>query len=101
MKANDIYDVTAELEREFGPVGSEGWKKAVEEAWDEYNAHILLEARKEAGMTQSEVAEKIGVSKAYISRLERAQITPSVTTFSKILNACGMRLEIVRTVAQL
>lgn len=100
MRTNDIYDVTAELEREFGPAGSESWNKAVEKAWDEYNAQVLLDARKEAKMTQSEVASKIGTTKAYISRLERGKITPSITTFTRVLNACGMRLEVVRTVAQ-
>lgn len=96
MKANEIYDVTTELEREFGAQGSESWKKAVEQAWDEYNAQILLDARKGAKMTQTEVAEKIGATKSYISRLEHGQIIPSVTTFYRILNACGMKVEVMK-----
>ena len=94
MQANDIYDVTADLEQEFGPVGSEGWNKAIEKAWEEYNAEILLEARKKAGMTQSQVAAKIGATKSYISRIERGLIVPTVASFYRIVAALGMQVEI-------
>ena len=94
MKANDIYDVTADLEQEFGPVGSQGWNKAVEKAWEEYNADILLQARKKAGMTQSEVAKRIGATKSYISRIERGKIVPTVASFYRIVSALGMQVEI-------
>lgn len=94
MKANNIYDVTADLEREFGPVGSEGWNRAVEKAWEEYNAEILLMARKKAGLTQSQVAERIGATKSYISRIERGLIVPTVASFYRIVSALGMQVEI-------
>ena len=94
MKANDIYDVTADLEQEFGPFGSQGWNKAVEKAWEEYNADILLQARKKAGMTQSEVAKRIGATKSYISRIERGKIVPTVASFYRIVSALGMQVEI-------
>ena len=94
MKANDIYDVTADLEQEFGPVGSQGWNKAVEKAREEYNADILLQARKKAGMTQSEVAKRIRATKSYISRIERGKIVPTVASFYRIVSALGMQVEI-------
>lgn len=94
MQATDIYDVTADLEQEFGPVGSDGWNKAIEKAWEEYNAEILLEAHKKAGMTQSQVAEKIGATKSYISRVERGMIVPTVASFYRIVAALGMQVEI-------
>ena len=101
MRADDFYDVDAELARELGPVGSRTWEHAVNKAWDEYNAAILLESRKEAKMTQAAVAEKIGATKSYISRIERGQIVPTVSTFYRIIHALGMRVEIVRPVSSL
>lgn len=99
MKANShLYDVSAELEREFGPIGSEGWNKAVEKAWEEYHAEILLEARKNARMTQAQVAERIGVTKSYISRVERGKIVPTASSFFKIANALGYSVELVPSV---
>ena len=54
MKENEmIYDISKELEQEFGPKGSASRKAAEDKAWEEYNAQILLDARKNAGLTQS------------------------------------------------
>lgn len=54
-----IYNVSEELNRTFGAPGSERRKEAENQAWEEYNAQILLDARKESGMTQSELAARI------------------------------------------
>lgn len=95
MKEKDlIYDVSAELEREFGPRGSAGRKAAEDKAWEEYNAQILLDARKNAGLTQQELAERIGANKGYISRLERGLTIPTVSTLYRIASAMGLTVEL-------
>lgn len=44
MKKKEVlYDVSAELERDFGPKGSENRRIAEEEAWEEYNAQIRVD----------------------------------------------------------
>ena len=45
------YSVSEELNQFFGAPGTESRRKAEEQAWEEYNAQILLDARKESGMT--------------------------------------------------
>ena len=55
-------------------------------------------ARKEAKVTQSELAERINVTKSYISRIEKGVMTPSVATFYRIMNALGMRVEVVKPI---
>ena len=50
-KKNEIYDVSAELAREFGKVGTQSREEAKAKAWEEYNAQILLDARKNARLT--------------------------------------------------
>ena len=89
-----IYDVSAELEQEFGPRGSESRKAAENKAWEEYNAQILLDARKNAGVTQQELAERIGANKGYVSRLERGLTIPSVSTLYRIAAAMGLVVEL-------
>ena len=61
---------------------------------DMYNAQILLDARKNAGLTQAELAQRIGADKGYISRVERGLTIPTVATLYKIAAAMGMTVEL-------
>ena len=88
------YNVSEELNSTFGAPGTESRRLAEDQAWEEYNAQILLDARKEAGMTQSELAEKIGTDKSYISRVERGLTIPSISTFYRMVSAMGLTVEL-------
>lgn len=94
MNKNDIYDVNAELDRELGAIGTPQRDAAIAQAWEEYNAQILLDARKNAGLTQAELAERIGADKSYISRVERGLTIPSIATMYKIVAAMGLTIEL-------
>ena len=56
----------------------------------------LLKARQKAGLTQAQVAERMGTQAPAVARLERALATgrhsPSVATLRKYDKACGKRL---------
>ena len=90
----DIYDVSALLDEELGKAGTPERKMNTDRAWEEYNAQILLDARKNAGLTQAELAERIGAEKGYISRIERGLIVPSVSTLYRIASAMGLTVEL-------
>lgn len=100
METNNhqINDYSAVLERKYGKSGTTERAMFDEEAYAFYTSQILLDARKEAKMTQSELAERINVTKSYISRIEKGLITPSVATFYRIMNALGMRVEVVKPI---
>ena len=57
---------------------------------------ILLKARHEAGLTQAQVAERMGTQPPAVARLERALATgkhsPSLATLRKYAHACGKKL---------
>ncbi len=95
---NVIRDYTPVLEATFGKIGSPEWEKSIEEAENFYTGQMLRDTRREARMTQSELAEKLHVTKSYISRIENGLITPSVTVFYRIIEALGMRVEIVKPI---
>lgn len=95
-KEKMITDISAELDKEFGKPGTPERTQFEEEAYAFYTSQILLDARKEAKITQTELANRIHVTKSYISKIENGLITPSVATFYRIMNALGMRIEIVR-----
>lgn len=92
--SKDIYDVSALLDEELGAMGTPERQKNIDKAWEEYNAQILLDARKNAGLTQAELAERIGADKGYISRIERGLIVPSVSTLYRIASAMGLTVEL-------
>lgn len=73
-----------------------GFKGAYEEFEKEYVlVRELLAARVRSGLTQEEVAERMGTTKSAVSRLEAAgKHAPSVTTLKKYAHAVGCRLEI-------
>ncbi|HEY0296006.1 MAG TPA: helix-turn-helix transcriptional regulator [Bordetella sp.] len=58
----------------------------------------ILKARAEAGLTQAQVAERMGTKAPAVARLENALITgapsPSLNTLRKYAAALGKRLEI-------
>ena len=45
---NMLTDISAELENEFGHQGTPERESAIAQAWEEYNAQVLLDARKNA-----------------------------------------------------
>lgn len=76
-------------------------RRGFSEAWDsleeEYAAlGALLNARKTAGLTQEELATKMGTTKSAISRLESSlrneKHSPSFATLKKYAHACGKKL---------
>ena len=56
----------------------------------------LLKARHEAGLSQAQLAERMGTQAPAIARLERSLATgkhsPSLATLRKYAQACGRRL---------
>ena len=56
----------------------------------------LLKARQDAGLTQAQVAERMGTHAPAVARLERSLATgkhsPSIATVRRYLKACGKKL---------
>lgn len=57
---------------------------------------MLKEARKEANMTQDELAEKLGTKKSYISRLENGKCDIQLSTLYRIFEfGLGRRVNLL------
>lgn len=54
----------------------------------------MLDARKSAGLTQKELAERTGIAQADISRLENGNANPSLRTLQRLAEGMGMRLRL-------
>ncbi|MDR1258351.1 MAG: helix-turn-helix domain-containing protein [Tannerellaceae bacterium] len=96
MQTNDhkTRNYSKALEEKYGAHGTPERAKFDEEAYAFYTSRILHDARKNARLTQEELAKRIGVDKSYISRIEKGIIVPSVATFYRIVNALGLSVEL-------
>ncbi len=56
---------------------------------------LLEHARRAAGLNQAEVARRAGTSRTAISAYENGRKSPSLTTLTRLLDACGFELEAV------
>jgi len=73
-----------------------GFNEAYEALELEYElANQLLKARARAGLTQDDVAERMGTTKSAISRLEGSgKHAPSLTTLQRYARAVGCSLQV-------
>ena len=57
-------------------------------------ARALIEARRRAGFTQAELAERMQTTQSAVARLESGRVPPSTRTLEKVARATGTRLRI-------
>ena len=78
------------IEKEHGKLGTESRNEYEEKAQMFIVSEMLKEARKDANMTQEQLAVKAGTKKSYISKIENAkgniQLSTLIRIFEKGLN---------------
>ena len=87
MKKKNLKEVKSFdelLDVKYGKVGSVKREVFEEKAQYFVISEMLKEARKEANMTQDELAEKVGTKKSYISRLENGKCDIQLSTLYRI-----------------
>ena len=95
MQTNNhkIADYDHVLDAEFGAPGTPERIEAEEKAYAFYTGQIIEDARKKAGITQAELARRIGSNRSYISHVEKGVTEPRISTFYRIMNALDVRIE--------
>lgn len=97
-KDEKINNYSEILDAKYGVDGTTERNTFEQEAYDFYTGMILHQARKEAKVTQEELAKRTGTTKSYISRIENGSITPSVGVFYRMISTLGMKIEIVKPI---
>ena len=87
---NKVYDFDAILDERHGKVGTPERKQFRKEAEAYCVGQIISDTRKREKMTQSDLAKQFGVSKSYISRIEKGTVEPGAGLFLRILSAMGV-----------
>lgn len=80
------------LDAEYGPIGTPERDQFETESDAFCLAETLKEERIRAGLTQQQLAERIGTKKTYISRLENGKTDIQLSTLYRIFEGLGKRV---------
>lgn len=95
-KENLLHSYDEVLDEKYGKVETPERTEFRKKAYAFYMGQVIREARKEEKMSQTELGKRIGANKSYISRIENGLIDPTISTIYSIINALGLRIEIVK-----
>ena len=85
MKSNNKMTLNEFKDKHYGVKGTQK-RDELENGYEDFKLGALLhQARIEKGMTQSELAEKVGTTKSYISKIENNIKEVRLSTLQKIV----------------
>jgi DNA-binding XRE family transcriptional regulator len=85
MKKNNTMTLNDFKDKHYGIKGTES-RQELESGFENFKLGTLLHnARLEKGMTQAELAEKVGTTKSYISKIENNIKEVRLSTLQKIV----------------
>jgi ribosome-binding protein aMBF1 (putative translation factor) len=85
MKKDNILTLEQFKDKHYGKRGTKKREK-LEEGYENFKIGALIhEARIEKGLTQEELAEKVGTTKSYISKIENNVKEVRISTLQKIV----------------
>lgn len=95
-KKNNLTTLDEILDKKYGKKG-EKKREQWEQEFEAFKLGVLLEeARLKLGLTQEQLAEKVGTNKSYISRIENNASDIRLSTLMKIIQTgLGGRLKLI------
>lgn len=87
IDTSKLIDAETILTSKYGAPGSDSRRIFEEKARAYYYGVILRDRRKELKMTQQELAEKTGMVRSYIARVERGETDMQLSSFLRIADA--------------
>jgi HTH-type transcriptional regulator / antitoxin HipB len=89
-------DFDSLLDIEYGKIGTKERDNFEEKAQYFVISEMLKASRKEANMTQEQLAQKVGTKKSYISRLENGKCDIQLSTLYRIFeDGLGKRISLL------
>lgn len=88
----DVHSFDEILDAKYGAPGTPEREQFRREAYAYCVSTFIHDARKEEGITQQELADRVGIKKSYVSRIENGRVEPSAGLFLRIINALGLSI---------
>lgn len=93
-KVRNYPTMNETLDKKYGEEGTASREKFTEQAQAFFTGRLIEDARKNAHLTQDELAKRVGSNKSYISRIENGKTEPKVSTFYRIASALGLSVDL-------
>ena len=95
MRKNNTMNLEEFKEKHYGKIGTPK-RDELEKGYKNFKAgYLLRQARLKSGMTQQELADKVGTSKSYISKIENNVKEARLSTLQRIVEiGFGGKLEL-------
>ncbi len=94
-KKKTLTSVNEYLDEKYGNIGSTTRAEFHEKAMAWYYGELLREKRKELKLTQVQLAEKTGLKRSYISRVEQGNTDIQLSSLLRISEALGLKFGLV------
>lgn len=91
----ETHSVNDYLDRLYGEKGTAEREEFNAKAISFYYGELIKETRKEKHLTQQQLADQIGKERAYIAKIEQGKTDLQISNFTQIINALGLKLQIV------
>lgn len=84
-QVNNLTSFEDHLDQQYGRIGTPE-RDQFEEGFEAFKLGVMIqELRKESGLTQEQLADKCGITKTYISRIENNAYDVRLSTLMRIV----------------
>ena len=94
LNKSDLTPIEDLITEDFGAVGTPQRDQFEMECDAFIIGEQLKEERRKAGLTQEELAERIGTKKSFISRVERGHTDIQLSTLVKLFHGLGRQVRV-------
>lgn len=90
-KLSKLHNTSKMLDYKYGERGTETRDEFQKKAIAFYFGEMLRDRRKELHLTQENLAEKAGIKRSYIARIEKGETDMQISSFIRIAEALGLK----------
>lgn len=89
-----LHSANELLNDKYGKRGTPGRDEFEKEAIAYYYGEILRDKRKELKLTQESLAEKVGLKRSYIAKIEKGETDLQISSLVRLANALGLKFSL-------
>lgn len=94
INMSKLHSTSQLLNDKYGKRGTPERDEFEKEAIAYYYGEILRDKRKELKLTQESLAEKVGLKRSYIAKIEKGETDLQISSLVRLANALGLKFSL-------